>query len=375
MSELFPSDVPTFMMPLSGALPRDLIAGLVGQMYLVQAIAEKMGKDPGRPEVPQFGRDIYYIDLPKIIPLPRARVPAEEQSKYDVLGARWPSPRKRSDMARAREAFVSGITQQQFRAIVFDYDGTLSASQGRTAPPSVPIVKHIVRLVEAGVVVGIASGRGGSIQEELATMLPDEVLGRLFLGLYNGGWIGSALSPPETPNGTVEFLSHVTRISRKLQSLGVPIERIKTTHPYQVSIRFRDGVPTDQMWFVVADALRQAGLTTGTLFRSKHSVDVLAPGVGKSELIAHIIQHERIDPHQVLTMGDQGAWPGNDVALLEHRFSLSVDMPSRRLDRGWKLAPGHKRDVDATLWYLDRFQILGTGGFRISLSDELPGGT
>ncbi|MDP2431831.1 MAG: HAD-IIB family hydrolase [Pseudomonadota bacterium] len=370
MRELFPREVPTFTIPLSGASPRDLIAGLVGQMHLVQAIADKMGKDPGRPDVPQFGRDIYYIDLPKIIPLPEARVPAEEQSKYDVLGARWPSPRKRSVMARARDAFVNAITQQPFRAIVFDYDGTLSASQRRTAPPSEQILNHIKRLVEADVLVGIASGRGDSIQEQLAAVLPEEVLSRLFLGLYNGGWIGSATSPPEVPKGTVEFLSHVTRITRKLQLLGVPIERVKATHPYQVSIRFRDGLPTDQMWFVVADALRQAGLTTGTLFRSKHSVDVLAPGVGKSGLIAHIIQHEKVDPHQVLTMGDQGAWPGNDVSLLEHRFSLSVDMPSRRLDRGWKLAPGHKREVDATLWYLDRFKTVGSGRFRFSLSNE-----
>jgi len=373
MSELFPNELPTLTMPLSGASPRDLIAGLVGQMHLVQAIAKKMGKDPGRPDVPQFGRDIYHIDLAKIIPLPQARVPAEEQSKYDVLGARWPSHRKRSDMARARDAFVDSITQQEFRAIVFDYDGTLSASQRRTAPPSEPILNHIRRLVEAGVLVGIASGRGNSIQEQLATALPEEILSRLFLGLYNGGWIGSAISPPEAPKGTVEFLSHVTRITRKLQSIGVPIELVRTTHPYQVSIRFRDGLPTDQMWFVVADALRQAGLTTGTLFRSKHSVDVLAPGVGKSGLIAHIIQHENVDPHQVLTMGDQGAWPGNDVSLLEHRFSLSVDMPSRRLDRGWKLAPGHKRDVDATLWYLDRFQTVESGRFRLTLSTETLG--
>lgn len=370
MRGLFPSDVPTFSMLLQGALPRDLIAGLVGQMHLVGAFAERIAKDPGQPDVPQFGRDIYYLALPDFIPVQEARVPSDEQSKYDVLGARWPSPRKRSDMSRARNAFVNEITSQEFRVVVFDYDGTLTASQRRTEPPSPPVVQHIKRLVEAGVLVGIASGRGDSIQHELTKVLPDEVLSCLFLGLYNGGWIGSAIAPPETPNTTVEFLSHVTRIAWRLKSLGVPIERIKTTHPYQVSIRFRDGLPTEQMWFVVADALRQAGLTTSSLFRSKHSVDVLAPRIGKSGLIAHIIQQSKVNPYQIVTMGDQGAWPGNDVSLLEHRFSLSVDMPSRRLDRGWKLAPMHKRDVDATLWYLDRFRIVGPGKFSITLKDE-----
>ncbi len=370
MSELFPKDVPMYAMPLQGASPRDLIAGLIGQMHLVQAIADKLGKDPGRPEVPQFGRDIYYIDLPEVIPPPGERVSAAEQSKYDALGARWPSQRRRSGMTRARTAFVDSLAQQDFRAVVFDYDGTLTASQRKTAPPSAPVVDHLKRLVEAGVLVGIASGRGNSIQEELAKVLSAEILEKLYLGLYNGGWIGTAATAMSIPAGTVEFLSHVTRIARKLKSLGVPIERIKPTHPYQVSIRFRDGLPTDQMWFVVADALRQAGLTTGTLFRSKHSVDVLTPGVSKSGLIAHMIQQEKIDPHQILTMGDQGAWPGNDVSLLEHRFSLSVDMPSRRLDRGWKLAPGHKRDVDATIWYLDRFQTDNKGWFKVRLSHE-----
>lgn len=370
MSALFPSKVPTFAMPLSGSSPRDLIAGLIGQMYLVQAIAEKMGKDPGQPHVPQFGRDIYYIDLPKIIPLPGQRVPADEQSKYDVLGARWPSRRRRGVMTRARDAFVTSITDQEFRSVIFDYDGTLTASQRRTSPPSDAIVSHITRLVESEVIVGIASGRGDSIQTELGKVLPAKVMERVFLGLYNGGWIGTAKQSLNIPSGTVEFLSHVTRIARKLQSFGVPIEQIKPTPPYQVSIRFRDGLPTDQMWFVIADALRQAGLNTATMYRSKHSVDVLAPGIGKSGLIAHIIQHERIDPHQILTMGDQGAWPGNDVSLLEHRFSLSVDMPSRRLDRGWKLAPGHRRDVDATLWYLNRFRTDGSGKFRFSMIDE-----
>lgn len=366
MSGLFPSDVPTFTIPLSGTLPSDLIAGLVGQMHLVHSFAEKIGKDPGVPTVPQFGRDIYYIDLPQFIPLPGDRLPAEHQSKCDVLGARWPSPRKSNVMARARAAFFNTITQQRFRSIVFDYDGTLCTSQRRSAPPSTPIIDHIIRFVEAGVIVGIASGRGDSIQEQLAVVLPGGILRKVFLGLYNGGWIGTAETQLDIPKGTVEFLSHVTRIARKLESIGVPIECVKTTHPYQVSIRFRDGLPTDQMWFVVADALRGSGLSTGTMYRSKHSIDVLAPGINKSGLVAHIVHHERIDPYQALTMGDQGAWPGNDVSLLEHKFSLSVDMPSRRLDRGWKLAPSHKRDVDATLWYLDRFEMLDPGVFRFS---------
>ena len=154
----------------------------------------------------------------------------------------------------------------------------------------------------------------------------------------------------------------------QLQSLGAPIVDIRPTPPFQVSIRFREGIATEPMWFVIADALKEAGLDLSRMVRSNHSIDVLASGVGKSLLIADIIQKHKIEPFKILTMGDQGAWPGNDAALLEHRYSLSVDIPSRRMDRGWKFAPEHKRNVDATLWYLDRIKITNNT-FSIEFSD------
>jgi len=367
---LIPDTVPTLSMSLSGSTPWDLITGLVAQMYLIDAIAARLDKDPGRPTVPQFGRDLYYIDLPQVIPRPDDESQAPERSKYEVLGARWPSVHKRGGMTRARSAFVAELSRQSFRAIVFDYDGTLCHSQRKDSPPSAQVVKHLKALVAANVIVGIASGRGGSIQECLAEHLPSEDLQQIQLGLYNGGWINTAAYVPQASGQTSEFLSHVTRIVRRLQSLGVPIETIRTTHPYQVSVRFREGLSTDQMWFVIADSLRQAGLDISTMHRSKHSVDVLAPGIGKAGLVAHIVQTFKVDPYEILTMGDQGAWPGNDATLLEHRFSLSVDMPSRRIDRGWKLAPEHKRDVDATLWYLDRLTMQPGGRFIVGLGDR-----
>ena len=368
MSSLIPEPVPRLKMAFGGACPRDLIAGLTAQMYLIAMIADRLGLDPGRPEVPQFGRDLYY--LPSIVPVPANEAGAIDRSKYDVLGSRWPSTANHSAMKRARMSFVESIERQHFRAVVFDYDGTLCSSQRRDVPPPQPILDRLIKLAQGGIVVGVASGRGGSIQECLSNVLPPEILSKIQLGLYNGGWIGDATSPPEKSNETSEFLSHVMRIVVRLKALGVPIQEQRVTHPYQVSVRFREGLSTEGMWFVVADALRQAGLDLSRMVRSKHSVDILAQGVNKSRLIAHLIQHSKISPYEILTIGDQGAWPGNDSELLEHRFSLSVDLPSRRLDRGWKLSPPHKRDVDATIWYLDRFIDTGLGSFKFHLTGE-----
>lgn len=369
MRSMFPENIPTLTMSLNGARPADLIAGLIAQMHMVSSVGKLLGKDPGRPVVPEYGRRIHYTDLKDVIPVVPDDGQHAEQSKYEVLGAHWPSPRDHGSMQRAARAFRDDIASQYFRAIVFDYDGTLCASQRRDGPPSQAVIDHLVSFVRANVLVGIASGRGGSIQECLAKALPEEVLEKIQLALYNGGWIDRANVAPVLSGESSEFLSHVTRIIVRLKALGVPILDHKTTHPFQVSVRFREGTATDTMWFVIADALRQAGLDLSTIVRSKHSVDIVAPGISKSRLIAHMIQAFKIDPYQILTIGDQGAWPGNDSPLLEHRFSLSVDMPSRRLDRAWKLAPSEKRDVDATLWYLERMQLEG-GAFRLDLSQQ-----
>jgi HAD superfamily hydrolase (TIGR01484 family) len=367
MKTIFPSDVPTLTMTLQGATPRDLISGLIAQMHLVSSIANSQNRDIGRPNVPQFGRDLYYVDLPAVIPNPAQHDVEAERSKYEVLGAKWPSQRNHPSMRRARLEFEKSIGQREFRAIVFDYDGTLCSSQRINHPPSKDILDQLERLVEAGVVVGIASGRGGSVQENLEKELPKNILEKIQLGLYNCGWISDATVTPTVSEVTSEFLSHVTRIVHRLKGLGVPIDAVRTTHPYQVSIRFREGLLTDAMWFVMGAALRQAGLDLSTMVRSKHSIDVLATGVSKARLIAHIINVAKIEPYEVLTMGDQGAWPGNDAALLEHRYSLSVDEPSRRLDRGWKLAPAYKRDVSATLWYLERIKTIDGGRYKVEL--------
>lgn len=368
MKVLFPAEVPTFTMSLSGSSPRDLITGLIAQMHLTSSIANLRNWDIGHPTVPQFGRDLYYVDLPSMIPAPATLGGEAEKSKYKVLGAKWPSKIDHPSMRRARQDFEKGIGQREFRAVVFDYDGTLCSSQRADHAPSHEILTHLERLVEAGVVVGIASGRGGSVQEKLKESFSEHILRRIQLGLYNCGWIADAtIAPPKVNDQTSEFLSHVTRIVNRLKVLGVPIETVRTTHPYQVSIRFREGLLTDTMWFVVGDTLRQAGLDLSTMVRSKHSIDVLETGVSKARLIAYIVNASKIDPYDVLTMGDQGAWPGNDAALLEHRYSLSVDEPTRRLDRGWKLAPAHKRDVSATLWYLERFKTLEGGRCKVEL--------
>ncbi|MBF0560219.1 MAG: HAD family phosphatase [Nitrospirae bacterium] len=369
MKSILPSEVPTFTMHTRESAPLDLIVGLVAQMHLVAKIAKELNIDPAKPVVPQFGRDLYYTDIQKLVPVPN-NLDDLEHSKYAVLGARWPSTLRQGFMRRKLEAYKMALERQEFKVIVFDYDGTLCSSQRKDVPPTESVRKELIRLAEAGIIIGIASGRGGSIRENLSILLPQTLWSRFRLGLYNCGLISNIDISQQEGGETSEFLSHAMRIVGNLKAFGVPIYDIRLTQPYQVSVRFQEGINTESMWFVLADALRTAGLDFSKMMLSKHSIDILAGNVSKSRLIAEIIQEFKVKPHQILTMGDQGAWPGNDSTLLEHRYSLSVDVPSRRIDRGWNLAPPHKRDVDATLWYLERLSITDKESFYLHLDYE-----
>ena len=367
---LIPSGVPCLELRVAESSPKHLIAALIAELHFVGLVAKWSMRDPGRPTVPEFGRNLYYAELSNLIERPIKREEGGLNEKFEIIGAHWPYAVHRGAMQRARDSYCEALEKQVFRAIVFDYDGTLCRSQKRDAPPSEEIAEQLLRLTQGGVRLAIVSGRGGSMRDELRKVIPESEWPKIRLGLYNGGLFTDLASEARAPDKTSEFLNHVSRIVRGLKDIGVPIERMKATPPFQVSIRFREGVDTEAMWFVVADALRQAGLDLGAIVRSRHSIDVLEPTVSKTRLVARLIQEHRLLPHELLTVGDQGAWPGNDSALLEHRFSLSVDFSSRRLDRGWKLAPAHKRGVDAAQWYLERIALDSDGRFRIALRDS-----
>ncbi|WP_148287797.1 HAD hydrolase family protein, partial [Rhodopseudomonas sp. B29] len=268
MCPQIPLEVPTFCMQLPAAKPKDLISGLIAGMHLVSEIANAANRNIAKPTISPLGRSLYYANLQSLIPPPFEDALRGEISKYEALGAHWPSSRNSGKIRRALEDTELAFQAQKFRSIVFDYDGTLCNSNDNDRPPSPQIIDHVKRLLEAGVVIGVASGRGGSMADHLERVFDQTHWSKIWLGLYNGGWIGKLGDlPPETERLS-EFLIHAKRIITNLQSFGVPISVIKATAPYQISIRFEGGVNTETMWFVIVDAFKQAGLETSTIVRS-----------------------------------------------------------------------------------------------------------
>ena len=76
--------------------------------------------------------------------------------------------------------------------VVLDYDGTVvpnHPTEARLGPPWKEVMDELVRLVDCGVQVGFATGRGGSAGERLREALPARVHPRILMGYYNGAHV------------------------------------------------------------------------------------------------------------------------------------------------------------------------------------------
>jgi len=108
----------------------------------------------------------------------------------------------------------------------------------------------------------------------------------------------------------------------------------------------------------------QYGVSSIKLVTSSHSVDVIAPGIDKASVVAHVVKLVGLPDggaDSVLCIGDRGRAPGNDASLLRHPLSLSVDEVSEDPSTCWEIAkPGLRYDL-ACFDYLMRLRPTKTG--------------
>jgi hypothetical protein len=73
-----------------------------------------------------------------------------ELSKFAVLGAHWSSITHEEPMHRTAGSVRSSLSDRVFRALVFDYDGTLSSSSRCEIPPTSEVSEHLQKLAQHG---------------------------------------------------------------------------------------------------------------------------------------------------------------------------------------------------------------------------------
>lgn len=321
---------------------------------IIQALGTSMGVDPGRPRVPEYGRRLYNLRIPSLAPDLRN----SSSSRLDCALARKKAA-SRSGFAHilsndawrgALDGFLQRMESQRFRAVALDYDGTLCSRRDRLRGLPRPIARELQRLLDGGVHIGIATGRGQSVTRAFRDALDQRTWSRVLIGYYNG----AAVVPlnEDLPDDARTPSNFTSDIATRLKQAGLEaIAEIEARNP-QVTIRALTPALAESAFIIAQDVVAAAGNPGAVVARSSHSLDVLAPGVTKRSLV------ERLSPNDpVFCIGDAGLWPGNDAVFLHGPHSLSVDEVSPDPYSCWNLCAPGVRGPNGTLQYLQSLSV------------------
>jgi hypothetical protein len=360
---LLPPAVPIADVSIPGERVLGGIRAILEVLRIVGAAGQIRGIDPGRPGVPSYGSRIY--NLPAF--------PSRKQGSANGLShaARYAILRKSKtgipELDRfgllnfwqaAHAQFCHALGSATFRAVVFDYDGTLCDPVNRFDGIRKEVAEALNGILGRGILIGIATGRGGSVREDLGRQISKPSWDNVLIGYHNGAEIGvlsDTSQPPENAElseslqpvwGLLSSDPRTSKLANLRKSAG------------QITIRPNEGVE-DMVWPIVRHYAATCGVSA---VKSSHSLDLLAPGVGKRRLVDAVRARLRDSSHQeILLIGDQGEWPGNDYELLAERHSLSVDRVSPDPSTCWNLLPPGVRGSQGVLWYSSQFRFRKNG--------------
>jgi fructoselysine-6-P-deglycase FrlB-like protein len=359
--EILPPTVPVMRIDLSSDWKHAALEAIAVSIRMAQWKGTLCGIDPGRPGVPLFGHRIYDLKYEnesssgfssKLDAASRSAIVRKTRQAPERLAALGIL----DDWVVALDQYRAKLRSTRFASVVFDYDGTLVGPTRRTEPPETEVVRELSRLLGGGVLIGIATGRGVSVRDALRRVLPAKTWGNVEVGYYNGAVI-APLADKSIPSREGPMCPELAAVARglrehrELQSRAVITER-----PHQITIEPTGVMAAAALWAIINDLVSALRMPTIRVVQSAHSVDVLAPGVSKRNVVEHIWKRAGKAMAEPLCVGDRGRWPGNDFELLAGPHSLSVDEVSATADRCWNLGSPRIRGVDAVKDYLRRLQ-------------------
>ena len=356
---LLPSDVPQARVVFNGSRNAAMLASLLAALRITGWAGASRGIDPGRPGVPKFGRKLYHLSLPRpqrIEGLPRLTL-RETAAISRKSGA---DPRQLAsvgDLVHWRGAlatFRGSLRRACFAGIVLDYDGTVVDARRRSDPPDPEIAFELARLVEGGVRVAVATGRGKSVRQALQRCLPHTLWPSVLVGYYNGAEVAS-LDVVEVPDGSKIARGRLRSIAEALRNhpeLSTIVHQ--EDRPMQITLQSTRPMPEGRLWNLVRYVLRMTGDDDVGVTRSDHSIDIVAPGVSKLNVVRRLRQSTGTAP--ILVIGDRGRWPGNDHELLCEPFALGVDQINVDPATCWHLGQPGQRGPAVTFEYLTALQ-------------------
>ena len=358
--DLLPNDVPQARIVFQGGPSAVALASLLAALKITGWAGCARGIDPGRPGVPEFGRKLYNLSLPR--------------SKY-VAGSSRLTPRVSAAIARkasvdqsnvatlkefgrwhdALTVFLARLRDARFSGVVLDYDGTVVDTRRRSEPVDPEIASELARIAIAGAYIGIATGRGASVRRDLQERLARPLWPSILVGYYNGAEVAS-LDNNDAPDGTKKTRDCLRRLAHALRHQPELAEFVRQEErPFQITLEATRIMRECRLWELAHQVIQTTGVQGVAVTRSSHSVDIVAPGVSKMNVLRRL--REAVGDEPILVIGDRGRWPGNDYELLSEPHALGVDEISSDPATCWHLGQPGQRGPVVAFEYLSALEV------------------
>lgn len=344
-------------------------------LYITYLTGLNRSIDPGMPGVPEFGRKIYHLGLTKN----DTKLPSNLRNSMETALTRKLGPSLVKSLSskellsweKIYKKYIQKLEGVEYGAIVFDYDGTLCGSNQRFSGMSAAIQKELEILLSEGIAIGIATGRGRSVSEDLKRVILDKYWDQIIIGYYNGSDIGF-LFDEKHPDKEAPVNESIQLVIKGLENFTL-FEKIAKyeCRPSQITIIPCSTLYREQIISILQNIIINKNVHDVSILESSHSIDIVACGVSKLNLVYYIKDYlsQKQMPTSVLCIGDKGKWPGNDYALLSTPYSLSVDSVSMDPDSCWNLCKTGSKGIQGSLDYLGKINA-SNGKFTLTLTKE-----
>lgn len=340
----------------------DNALAMIDGLGIIEAMGTVLGIDPGKPGIGEFGRLIY--DDRSLADLAEAMPPHVRHKRAAIARSDSHNPADGPLHLIGRDR-LKALAKAEIGGAVFDYDGTIVTTAGRWSVPDKEIVDELVRLHRAGLKIGFATGRGGSAGKDLRKVLPADMLTSILIGYYNGGHLRTADVDIDHDHAAADPAIIETaawlggrgdlfhRLEFKHREVQITIDMDKLRHPYRFPVDLRGCAP-------FADGrVRVMG--------SGHSYDIV-PTASCKLVVVEALKAALPASVEVLCFGDSGSRPGNDHALLSHRFGISVGDVCGAANGCWSLFGTGPMGPEALLRTLRALLPSETGTLRLNVA-------